>query len=62
MSKTEPQETLQIRVSSRVKKEIRRSALECDETLKTFILTALRLRGLKISDEELLDGRKAAAK
>lgn len=62
MSKTGLQETLQIKVSPRTKKEIRRSALECDETLKTYVLTALRLRGLKISDEELIDGRKAAAK
>jgi hypothetical protein len=59
MSKPSQQETIQIKVSPRLKKEIRRSALESDETLRTFILKALRNRGVTISDDELIDRRKA---
>lgn len=60
MSKSLQQETLQIKVSPVLKKEIRRSALECDETVRTFILKALQTRGVSVSDEELQDRRKAA--
>ncbi len=59
MTKSLQQETIQIKVSPRLKKEIRRGALEADETLRTFILKALRNRGVTISDEELTDRRKA---
>jgi uncharacterized protein (DUF1778 family) len=59
MTKPLQQETIQIKVSPRLKKEIRRSALESDETLRTFILKALRNRGVTISDDELIDRRKA---
>lgn len=59
MSKSSQQETIQIKVSPGLKKEIRRSALESDETLRTFILKALQSRGVVISDEELVDRRKA---
>jgi hypothetical protein len=62
MGKPLQQETVQIKVSPALKKEIRRSALECDETLRTFILKALRRRGVAISDAELVDRRKAARK
>jgi hypothetical protein len=59
MPKPLQQETIQIKVSPKLKKEIRRSALESDETLRTFILKALQNRGVTISDEELIDRRKA---
>jgi hypothetical protein len=60
MGKPLQQETVQIKVSPALKKEIRRNALECDETLRTFILKALRRRGVTISDAELIDRRKAS--
>jgi uncharacterized protein (DUF1778 family) len=59
MSKTNPDETVQIKVSAKTKKEIRRVALERDETLRTFVLRALRDRGVAVSDEEVGDRRKS---
>ena len=59
MTKPLQQETVQIKVSPGLKKEIRRSALECDETIRTFILKALQSRGVVVSAEELIDRRKA---
>jgi hypothetical protein len=56
------EETLQIKVSPELKKAIRRSALERDETVRTFILKALRERGVGISDDELVDRRKTAGR
>jgi succinate dehydrogenase flavin-adding protein (antitoxin of CptAB toxin-antitoxin module) len=58
MTKPSPQETVQIKVSARLKKEIRRGALECDETVRTFILKALKTRGVVVADDELVDRRK----
>lgn len=52
------QETLQINVSAALKKEIRRCALESDENLRTFVLKALRSRGVTISKDEFVDRRK----
>jgi hypothetical protein len=62
MAKSARQETLQIKVSPELKKAVRRGALECDETVRTFILKALRGRGVPIPDEELVDRRKAAGR
>lgn len=59
MSKADPDETVQIKVSAKTKKEIRRVALERDETLRTFVLRALKDRGVAVSDEEVGDRRKS---
>lgn len=62
MSKARPDETVQIKVSAETKKEIRRVALERDETLRTFVLRALRDRGVAVSDEEVGDRRKSVVR
>ena len=62
MAKSVKQETLQIKVSPELKKAVRRGALECDETVRTFILKALQARGVPVPDEELVDRRKAAGR
>lgn len=54
------EETLQIKVSPTLKREIRRSAFERDETVRTFILRALKSQGISVADEELVDRRKGA--
>jgi hypothetical protein len=58
MTSLSQEKAVQIKVSAKLKKEIRRSALESDETLRTFILKALKARGVAISDDELSDRRK----
>ena len=60
MTKSPNEKTLQIKVSPELKKEIHRSALEQDETVRTFILKALKGRGIAVSDCDLVDRRKAA--
>ena len=60
MSRPRHEETVQIKVSAKLKKEIRRTALERDETIRTFILMALKERGLAVADDELVDRRKVA--
>ena len=55
-------ETVQIKVSALLKKEIRRNALECDETVRTFILKALKARGVAVADDELVDRRKVVSR
>lgn len=62
MAKSAQQETLQIKVSPELKKAVRRGTLESDETVRTFILKALRGRGVPVPDEELVDRRKAAGR
>ena len=59
MTKPSQEETVQIKVPAKLKKEIRRSALECDETVRTLILKALKARGVAVADDELVDRRKA---
>jgi uncharacterized protein (DUF1778 family) len=56
------EETVQIRVSAETKKEIRRIALERDETVRTFILRALQARGVILSESEIGDRRKAGSR
>jgi len=55
MAKTSREETLQIKVSPESKKEIRRCALDCDENLRTFVLKALRDRGVPIRISAILE-------
>lgn len=62
MPKAKPDETVQIKVSAQTKKEIRRVALERDETLRTFVLRALKDRGVTVSDEEVGDRRKSVVR
>ena len=62
MTRAAQEETVQIKVSHVLKKEIRRNAFECDETVRTFILKALKDRGITISDKELVDRRKVASR
>lgn len=60
MTKASAEKTVQFKVSPELKKEIHRSALERDETVRTFILKALKARGITIADHDLVDRRKAA--
>jgi len=60
MAKASAEKTVQFKVSPELKKQIHRSALERDETVRTFILKALKARGITISDHDLVDRRKAA--
>ncbi|MDJ0278540.1 hypothetical protein QLH51_17220 [Sphingomonas sp. 2R-10] len=62
MAKSPDEKTVQIKVSPELKKEIYRSALERDETVRTFILKALKGRGIAVSDRDLVDRRKAAVR
>ena len=56
------EKTVQFKVSPALKKEIRRSALEHDETVRAFILKALKERGVAISDDDLVDRRKVSGR
>jgi len=62
MARTLDEKTVQIKVSPELKKAIHRTALEQDETVRTFILKALRQRGIAVSDGDLVDRRKAAGR
>ncbi|MGB3469301.1 MAG: hypothetical protein WBA51_00590 [Erythrobacter sp.] len=54
--------TVQFKVSPALKKEIRRSALERDETVRAFIVKALKDQGIAVSDNNLVDRRKAVSR
>ena len=58
MARTSKEMTVQIKVSPALKKEIYRSALERDETVRAFILKALKDQGIPVSDGDLIDRRK----
>lgn len=60
MARLLDEKTVQIKVSPELKKAIHLSALERDETVRTFILKALKERGIAVSDDELVDRRKVA--
>lgn len=60
MSKASTEKTVQIKVSPELKKELHRTALERDETVRTFILKALQQRGIAIDEHDLCDRRKGA--
>jgi len=62
MPKNKNEQIVQFTVSPSLKKAIRRKALESDETIRTFILRAIRNSGIPISDAELADRRKATSK
>ena len=62
MAKVPDEKTVQFKVSPELKKEIHRTALERDETVRTFILKALKQRGIEIADGDLVDRRKAASR
>ena len=54
--------TVQFKVSPALKKEIYRSALERDETVRVFILKALKGQGIDVSDGDLVDRRKVSSR
>lgn len=56
------EETLQITVPSHVKKQVQMTALEQGETMRTFILKALRKQGIDVLDVELVDRRRQQSK
>ena len=58
MTETTKEMTVQFKVSPELKKEIHRSALERDETVRAFILKALKDQGIGVSDCDLVDRRK----
>lgn len=60
MAKVPDEKTVQFKVSPELKKEIHRTALERDETVRTFILKALKQRGIAVADGDLVDRRKVA--
>ncbi len=62
MVRVPAEKTVQIKVSPELKKAIHRSALERDETVRTFILKALQQRGIPVSDGDLVDRRKASSR
>lgn len=62
MSRTPHEKTVQIKVSAELRKAIQRTALERDETVRTFILKALQQRGIPVADGDLVDRRKAAGR
>ena len=49
---------LQIRVSEGLKKRIAVKAFEQEQTLRSFVLTALKAHGVEIPDRDLSDRRK----
>lgn len=62
MPKSPDEKTVQIKVSPELKKQIYLSALEKDETVRAFILKALKGRGIAVSDRDLVDRRKVAGR
>ncbi len=62
MTETSKEMTVQFKVSPALKKEIYRSALERDETVRAFILKALKDRGIAVSDCDLVDRRKVSGR
>jgi uncharacterized protein (DUF1778 family) len=46
MARMATEETLQLKISHGLKKQIQRKALERDETLRSFVLRALRESGV----------------
>jgi hypothetical protein len=56
----EGEEVIQFSLSLRksLRKELSRLAAEADMTMRAFVLSALKQKGLKVSDEDLIDLRK----
>jgi hypothetical protein len=61
-AKASSEMTVQFKVSPALKKEICRSALERDETVRAFILKALKDRGIPVSENDLVDRRKVGGR
>lgn len=58
MARATEEETIQFTVSAKVKRALKKKALERDETMRTFILKALRDAGLNVPEHELADRRR----
>ena len=54
--------TVQIKVPRSLKRELQKEAFNRDETMRTFILKALRDKGLRVSSALLRDRRKTPEK
>jgi len=55
---TADERPIQIKVSPKLKRAIQRKAFESDETLRTFVLKALKERGVAVSPNDLVDRRR----
>lgn len=53
------EETIQLKVSSELKKQIKLTALKKDQTVREFVLMALSKNGIKVPTSELRDRRKS---
>jgi len=49
---------LQIRISEKLKREIMRAAFDKEQTLRCYVLEALKAQGIQIADDDLIDRRK----
>ena len=60
----EGEEVIQFSLSLRksLRKELARLAAETDLTMRAFVLSALKEKGLNVSDEDLVDLRKRRGK
>lgn len=56
------EETLQLRISSSLKKRIKRHAVESDVTIRAFVLRAIKQQGVAVTDADLCDRRKRRSK
>jgi hypothetical protein len=45
-----------------LRRELDRLAADADQTMRSFVLEALKAKGLSVTDEDLLDLRKAASR
>jgi hypothetical protein len=61
-TKTINESAIQFKVSPSLKKEIFRSALERNETVRVFILRALKGQGIPVSESELVDRRGGSSR
>ena len=54
----EPEATIQLKISAKLKREIQQIAFDREETMKSLILRSLKKNGVKISESIIVDGRK----
>ena len=50
-----------MRMRKSLRRELDRLAIDNDTTMQAFVLSALRDRGLSVTDDDLLDLRKQAS-
>lgn len=62
VDKSSKESAIQFKVSPALKKEISRNALERNQTVRVFILRALKAQGIAISETELVDRRRGAVR